>query len=193
VKGIWEVESTVGSGGIGGFRIHERANEQAPLRVLWVGFDSWHLWGLLAHRNQQVDWVKDWFLIDIIGELWCGIRLPGLESSKQNKKQEDDFYNTMMSALLLIVLQPIFASWSTPTLPVLPSPDSWTLVTKPCSIDNTEHPAEASNKNIFEFADAEAPRTWLNTFKWKAFTKKNRHKVLTSSLITANPINAVLK
>jgi len=116
-------------------------------------------------------------------------RLPGLESSKQNKKQEDEFYNTMMSSLLHIVLHPVMKNWFPDITFQPPSSsenDSWILISKPH--DTMEPPEVKCNPNVFKFTDTSdvggldptVAATWKNTLRWKAFTRKNRHKVLAS-------------
>lgn len=168
------------------------------------------------------------------------LRLPGLESSKQNKAQEDVFYNTMMCGLLQIVLRPILDEQKTPllssssSLPLPPADATATEIASATAHDITTHgdrKASSSTRNsvvdleqgddcinekmsvrlsrcghssdgwivVRQGQPAPVPsssgddtefkcdpsseiktNTWVNTLKWKAFTRKHRDKVLSS-------------
>lgn len=101
-------------------------------------------------------------------------RLPGLESSKANKIQEDSLYDEMMSLLLQIVTQPLVAdtsvtSCSVPSVQIDAGAEIkthqythgfWNLVQGPS-------PVEFGSENL-----------WKNLLNWRAFTRKNRSKVM---------------
>ena len=108
----------------------------------------------------------DFYGIDIIADECGGCwlieanRLPGLESSSNNKVEEDRMYDDMMMSLLTIVTAPL-------TGKTLSRADYglWDIVS---SYDNTSS----------IFVNTASSDTWKNTFSWKAFTMKNRDIVL---------------
>ena len=99
-------------------------------------------------------------------------RLPGLESSKVNKVQEDSLYDEMMTSLLQLVLQPLMADTSRTSCdaPI-------DAVTGEVNISRCTHglwnlvqgpsPVEFGSENL-----------WKNLLNWRAFTRKNRSKVM---------------
>lgn len=166
-------------------------------------------------------------------------RLPGLESSKQNKAQEDAFYNTMMCGLLQIVLRPILDEKKASLASVDTSAYGATEFIAGVSDDVThtahsndgithhggskaststvdaEHGddciyermsvslsgccghssdgwiavrqgqppagyAVSSDETVDPSSEIKNNNTWVNTLKWKAFTRKHRDKVLSS-------------
>ena len=174
-------------------------------------------------------------------------RLPGLESSKQNKAQEDLFYDKMMCGLLQIVLRPLLdekvaaalaSSPPPPSLP-LPLPPGATATTNSSGVVHKSDVMDIDSGSVSSGASVTSrirdlitgseqcddyihvpdwismglPRcahtsdgwiavrsttttnvptdpmvemkndTWVNTLKWKAVTRKHRHKVLSSFFI----------
>lgn len=82
-------------------------------------------------------------------------RLPGLESSNNNKEAEDIFYNTMMSELLRRVVGPLLSHGKEQS-------GAWVQV-RFSSVDPAVLRA--------------APQTLVhNLFAWKAFTRKKEHR-----------------
>jgi hypothetical protein len=86
-------------------------------------------------------------------------RLPGLESSAQNKAVEDVFYNKMMLQVLRRVTRPIRTS-SSADCATEESADDWDEVAPP------------------QLGDGASSACWKNLFQWKAFTRKNRGAVV---------------
>ena len=86
-------------------------------------------------------------LVDSFGKCWIveANRLPGLESSKQNKVEEDHMYDTMMMELLADVAD-LGENSENNWKPILESEDT----------------------------AVESKDTWKNLFAWKAFTRKHR-------------------
>ncbi len=88
-------------------------------------------------------------------------RLPGLESSKNNREEEDALYDEMMTALLQRVLRPLWRSGDRQT----DEQDHW------CQVRSSDgDPGDRGD---------EAP-LWRNLFTWRAFTLKNRHRLTLS-------------
>ena len=104
----------------------------------------------------------EFFGIDVIadtdGVCWLveANRLPGLESSKNNKEAEDVMYDDMMESLLRLVLSPVLPSLAAPCA----SGGEWV--------------------GVWQGAEAVGTETWKNTFSWRAFTRRaeNRTKVV---------------
>jgi len=104
----------------------------------------------------------EFFGIDVIadtdGVCWLveANRLPGLESSKNNKEAEDVMYDDMMESLLRLVLPPVLPSLAAPCA----SGGEWV--------------------GVWQGAEAVGAETWKNTFSWRAFTRRaeNRTKVV---------------
>lgn len=92
-------------------------------------------------------------------------RLPGLESSNNNKVQEDAMYDEMMTALLRIVLSPVC-----PVLDSASESDSTQLQSGLWEYVRTPAPSSAEQ--------TASSTCWANLLKWKAFTRKNRQKIL---------------
>lgn len=86
------------------------------------------------------------------------LRLPGLESSKNNKQEEDTMYDEMMKSLLCIVLNPVIG--------VKEQLGSfrglWDVVR---TRENSESTYQGES-------------CWTNLLKWRAFTKASREKFL---------------
>ncbi len=87
--------------------------------------------------------------------------MPGLESSNNNKEVEDKFYNKMMIELLEIVLKPYFDKNVSTGIFQFESENNWIKV-----------------KDKYEDSDTNSDKTYLNLFNWKAFTQKNKSKIL---------------
>jgi hypothetical protein len=97
-------------------------------------------------------------------------RLPGLESSDNNRIEEDLFYDDMMRDVLRIVLR---------------EPSS---VSKVSSVEelNREHRDVIGRWEYVAspsaLSDVTSGETYKNLFSWKAFTRRNRNKVLVACL-----------
>jgi hypothetical protein len=120
----------------------------------------------------------EFFGIDIIademGRIWlieCN-RLPGLESSSNNKTEEDVMYNRMMTSLLDLLTKPIT------TAPSATINDA----------DVIDFNHTGNREGQWVCVKGAAPATsginlssnelWKNTFTWKAFTRKNRNAIV---------------
>lgn len=91
-------------------------------------------------------------------------RLPGLESSKNNRTEEDAMYDEMMGTLLRIVLRPVLP------LPPGAAPD--------CGMWDTVREEPLINEAGEIGRGDAAGQGWRNLLKWKAFTRANREKIL---------------
>jgi hypothetical protein len=105
-------------------------------------------------------------------------RLPGLESSNNNKEDEDVMYDEMMTAFLLKVLR------SHPSFVASGCEDGlWECVR---DAHDAAAPAsavqEAGSTVNAAAASACEEDTWINLLKWRAFTRKNRHRVQVQAL-----------
>jgi hypothetical protein len=94
--------------------------------------------------------------------VWSLCRLPGLESSSNNKVEEDVFYDTMMLAFLRIVLSPL----------------------RDCHALESAHETEgdwivvkSSHEHTSETIGADTP-LFKNLFAWRLFTKQASKNVL---------------
>jgi Tubulin-tyrosine ligase family len=124
-------------------------------------------------RHQRSDRNFEFFGLDIIpdtnGICWLIEinRLPGLESSKNNKEQEDIFYNEMMDQLLNIVLKPLFPL---ECVDEFAYSSNWAHVHKPSpTLDSHASVVPISSSN---------PDCYANTLRWKMFTRKVRGNVV---------------
>lgn len=94
-------------------------------------------------------------------------RLPGLESSDNNKAGEDAFYNEMMLSVLRIVTIPLTAPGSSVEDKISDGSISdqlgrWRIV---------------GGKST-ECRFGPSAQTWKNLFRWKIFTTKNKNKLI---------------
>ena len=86
-------------------------------------------------------------------------RLPGLESSANNKGVEDVFYDRMMLQALRIVLAPLTHPLPGDALPPAPSdPGDWEYIPPPASHEPVLDPAAC----------------YTNLLRWRAFTRSQR-------------------
>ena len=107
-------------------------------------------------------------------------RLPGLESSSCNKIQEDMFYDTMMMQLLkrVVVTQPLDSHSGVPTGGN--NGDNSSTTTNDSNSDTTSDSVDGYNDDWIQVCSAstvnkdlfQSSKTWINTFKWKAYTKR---------------------
>ena len=106
----------------------------------------------------------EYFGIDIIIDEYntCYLievnRLPGLESSNNNFIEENQFYDKMMSSLLNIVMKPIFKTYNESEV----DQGLWKKIREP-------------NEDMIISSDSP---TWKNLFQWKAYTRKQRSKIM---------------
>jgi hypothetical protein len=127
-------------------------------------------------------------------------RLPGLESSKINTSGEDELYNEMMTSLLRIVTKPLSATTlpsvapleppSAVSLPLTPvasyalnTPSAVSLPPIPTLIKDgvkVKHGLWMLVKDVYPSMDYSPNKLWQNTFNWKAFTFKNKGKIVIS-------------
>jgi hypothetical protein len=121
----------------------------------------------MSHQRNSNNF--EFFGIDIIadedGACWFieANRLPGLESSLLNKLQEDNLYNEMMLSLLKIVTYPLVSPYYlNQDINNCPSTDLWVHLQPTSDI-----------KNHLNSSDV-----WMNTLNWRAFTKKNKSKIV---------------
>lgn len=150
--------------------------EEYPLQ--WEGMKQ--LWAQVCEAvtpfmaQQRSGHHFDFFGIDIIadegGKVWlieCN-RLPGLESSSNNKVHEDVMYNGMMTSLLSLVTRPLVSQTDQPQdFDVIGAREGqWVCV---------KGPASSSTINV------SSNELWKNTFTWKAFTRKNRDSIVLQS------------
>jgi Tubulin-tyrosine ligase family len=148
--------------------------------------------------EQTSDHRFEFFGVDIIadedGNAWLieVNRLPGLESSKNNKVIEDVFYDTMMLELLNLVLQPLEgidpASGgfkASTTTSCADSVEKGTHQVSPVLWDQVKDGDRSSTAGGggVTLVDRGTPATWKNTFSWKAYTRKERQNVLIKCLI----------
>ena len=112
-------------------------------------------------------------IVDQSGQCWLleANRLPGLESSNNNKDVEDCMYDEMMRLLLDIVLKPLSVE-----------ADSYAPSFKNEGLDETHPPRwqqvrEASSSRDNYSIDTPS---WKNLFSWKAFTRKLRPDMMVS-------------
>lgn len=162
----------------------------------------------MERQNSEINF--EFFGLDVIadtnGRCWLIEinRLPGLESSIQNKLREDYFYNSMMCGLLQIVLNPIFVEKKSNLEENMKQgeqmqstesegDDGGCICGRAASVAYCEHSTKewilvrdkqtlaVSDDSVFTFENKnynKADQNWINTLKWKAFTRKYRHKVL---------------
>jgi hypothetical protein len=106
-----------------------------------------------------------------VSHLSCGTfvlcdRLPGLESSTQNKDEEDAMYNAMMLELLTIVL----ARFHPSTQLDASRQQHWDRVT---SDELSQEPPNEAGSTVCD--DKLLP---LNMLKWKLFTRATRSNLV---------------
>jgi hypothetical protein len=107
-------------------------------------------------------------------------RLPGLESSNNNKIEEDEFYDEMMSSLLKIVLNPLLNSRENFKC-TLKDVGFWEYIKeKDDTSDADSH--DDDDHNIQDHDDDIKDETWKNLLKWKLFTRRNRDKIQLSCI-----------
>lgn len=121
----------------------------------------------MSHQRNSNNF--EFFGIDIIadedGACWFieANRLPGLESSLLNKIQEDNLYNDMMLSLLKIVTYPLVSSYYlNQDINNSPSTDFWVHL----------------HSSLDTKINSNSSDVWMNTFNWRAFTKKNKSKIV---------------
>lgn len=108
----------------------------------------------------------DFYGIDIIADECGGCwlieanRLPGLESSSNNKVEEDRMYDDMMMSLLTIVTAPLAGR---------------TLSRADYGLWDVVSNYDSTHSSPVNTASSE---TWKNTLSWKAYTVKNRDLVM---------------
>jgi hypothetical protein len=164
--------------------IHEQAAQWPKLRVFRHRRHRRQFWCVLVHRSKQVYpplytvLVPRYVLYICIACITCinvpittDARLPGLESSSNNKEDEDVMYDEMMTVLLSKVLR------SHPSFVASGCNDGlWECVRDVHAVV----PSSAAQEACTVAAAAPSKReedTWINLLKWRAFTRKNRHRV----------------
>ena len=143
--------------------------------------------------------------------MYC--RLPGLESSSNNKVVEDNFYNTMMLSLLKIVTRPLFSTPAATSdmklvvdeaMPCIDSDQSSAIklmstseISESLQLASTvvEHPItvldgwiqvkppSTSNTDLHPLFSSDAP-TFRNLFSWRLFTKKHKSAIVVDYSVT---------
>jgi len=108
-------------------------------------------------------------------------RLPGLESSSNNKAAEDAFYDEMMHELLSIVLQPL-RSDADDEASAAATLRSWVQVNhgvqqEPATIEDGD---SNGTSNHLKHGDFALPACHFNTLRWKLLTRQLRGKVMVS-------------
>eukprot|EP00600_Ochromonadales_sp_CCMP1393_P010390 CAMPEP_0174954940 /NCGR_PEP_ID=MMETSP0004_2-20121128/709_1 /TAXON_ID=420556 /ORGANISM="Ochromonas sp., Strain CCMP1393" /LENGTH=347 /DNA_ID=CAMNT_0016202821 /DNA_START=412 /DNA_END=1455 /DNA_ORIENTATION=+ len=142
----------------------------------------------------------EFFGIDVIADSDGGCwfieanRLPGLESSSNNKEAEDAMYDEMMSSFLRIILRQYIPADSSAAADPIEKKEAPRLFCGPhkmcgmwCCVRSaaagvdrygsigTSSPSTSSSEDN---AHTASPATWMNLLKWRAFTRKLRATVV---------------